>query len=461
MAQKLERTVTITQEKLEGDLNIPFGAKAVILFAHGSGSSRCSQRNEFVAQVLNDAGIATLLVDLLTADEKKIDENTRHLRFDIDLLSRRLMAVTQWLLGEPSTSRLSIGYFGSSTGAAAALITAAKMNGAVKTIACRGGRPDLAKSEVLQDTTAPILLIVGGEDTPVIALNREAMKDLTHAVARELVVIPGAGHLFEEEGAMEQVARVALEWFECYLVRNGKKFENRYNQKRSRLPAIFKKRPHLQLRFKDRVAAGDVLAGSLGSYRDGQKTIVIGIPRGGVVVADRIARKLGADFDIVLSRRLRTPNDPEAAIGAIMEGDSVYVDMALAKSMNLSGEYVEAEKIQQKMEIERRKSTYRIEPRVSDFEDRTVILVDDGAATGATLIAAARWVRARRPRKLIVAIPVASPAAMVALRDEADEFVVIQHPANFGTVEQYYQDFSPVTDARVVKIVESYCASKR
>src|SRR5687767_9556810 len=166
------RMVIVLGDKLEGDLVIPLHAKAVILFAHGSGSSRHSTRNQHVAKVLNDAGFATLLIDLLTPQEKEIDEKSRHLRFDIDLLARRILEVTQWLVQEPETSSLQIGYFGSSTGAAAALIAAAQLNDKVKTIVCRGGRLDLADFKgVLPQVTASTLLIVGGKDTPVIAFN--------------------------------------------------------------------------------------------------------------------------------------------------------------------------------------------------------------------------------------------------------------------------------------------------
>lgn len=460
MAQKLERSVTIPENMLEGELTIPSGAQAIVLFAHGSGSSRFSQRNQYVAHVFNDAGIATLLVDLLTADEKKIDENTRHLRFDIDLLSRRLISITSWLLEQSDTSTLSIGYFGSSTGAAAALTSAAKMSGVVKTIVCSGGRPDLASS-VLKKVTAPVLLIVGGKDSPVITLNMDAIDDLSGAETKELAVIPGAGHLFDEEGRMEQMAKLALEWFECHLLRNGKEFENKYSQKSSWLSSIFRERPQFQLRFKGRIAAGDVLSASLNKYKDVKNTVVIGIPRGGVAVADRIARKLGAELDIVITTRLRAPNDPEAAIGAIAEGVSVYIDRERLKSMNASDEYVEVEKIRQKKEIERRKMVYGMGPRAYDLQGKTLILADDGAATGSTLIAAARWIKARHPRKLVVAVPVASSGAMKALRNEIDELVVIRHPANFRTVEQYYRDFSPVTDSQIVNILARFAGSRK
>ena len=166
--QENERTVVISNEKLEGDLVIPTHAKAIILFVHGSGSSRHSTRNQYVAQVLNDAGFATLLVDLLTSEEKGLDVKTLHLRFDVELLAKRIEVITKWLLQQPETKNLAIGYFGSSTGASAALMTASSI-GVVKAIVSRGGRLDLAES-VLNDIIAPTLLIVGARDEPVIGI---------------------------------------------------------------------------------------------------------------------------------------------------------------------------------------------------------------------------------------------------------------------------------------------------
>lgn len=449
---KIVRTVIVPSDKLEGDLVIPSGAQAIILFAHGSGSSRHSGRNQHVAQVLNDAGFATLLVDLLTPQEKEIDEKSRHLRFDIDLLARRLLGVTQWLAQEPETNSLQIGYFGSSTGAAAALIAAAQLNDKVKTIVCRGGRPDLADSRgMLHHVAASILLIVGGNDTPVIALNRAALKQMSHAEAKELVVIPEAGHLFEEPDKMEEVSKIASEWFGCYLLRNGKKFENKYNPKGSRLFSFFKEKPRIQIRFKDRAAAGDMLASLLGKYKNGD-TIVIGIPRGGVVVAVAVARKLGATFDIVVPRKLRAPDNSENAIGAIMQDGSVYI----AESMNISNEYLDIEKLEQKNEIDRRMSLYRPESKGYNIKGRTVILVDDGAATGATIIAAARWIRKQEPHFLVISLPVAPQNVVNLLAVEADHVEIITSPSTskFKTVEQFFRDFSPVSDQQVSQIIK-------
>jgi putative phosphoribosyl transferase len=202
--------------KIQGDLSIPENSTATVAFAHGSGSSRHSPRNKYVAGVLNDGGMATLLIDLLTADEEVLDVQTAHLRFNIDLLAERLSAVTKWLQSQPETEKLHIGYFGASTGAAAALVAAAKHPEAVKAVVSRGGRPDLAGPWLL-GVRAPTLLILGGDDHAVIKLNREAASELRGE--HHIEIIPRAGHLFEEPGALERVAKLARNWFEDYLVR--------------------------------------------------------------------------------------------------------------------------------------------------------------------------------------------------------------------------------------------------
>ena len=208
-------SIPATGAELRGNLNIPADARGLVLFAHGTGSSRHSPRNRYVASVLRDGGLATLLLDLLTEEEEAIDLRTRHLRFDIDLLAERLVAVTDWLRQRPATGSLSIGYFGASTGAGAALVAAARRPDAVGAVVSRGGRPDLA-SNALPAVRAPTLLIVGSYDLPVIEMNREALAELR--VEKELTIVPGATHLFEEPGTLEQVARLARQWFEHHLV---------------------------------------------------------------------------------------------------------------------------------------------------------------------------------------------------------------------------------------------------
>lgn len=199
---------------LEGTLYIPDNAQGLVLFAHGSGSSRQSPRNRFVAQYLNGGAYATLLFDLLTRSEEATDLITANLRFDIDLLSRRLSGATDWVLEQSGLNEYGIGYFGASTGAAAALVASVNRS-EVKAIVSRGGRADMAGSR-LREVAAPSLLIVGGEDYPIIDLNKRALEELG-ASAKEIAVVEGATHLFEEPGALDEVSRLAVDWFIRYL----------------------------------------------------------------------------------------------------------------------------------------------------------------------------------------------------------------------------------------------------
>jgi dienelactone hydrolase len=199
---------------LEGDLGRPAPARAVVVFAHGSGSSRLSPRNRFVARVLRQGGLGTLLTDLLTREEEQQEKLTRQLRFDIPLLAERLTAVVDFMTGTADTRGFAVGLFGASTGAAAALATAAERPGVIRAVVSRGGRPDLA-AHALPRVRAPTLLIVGERDPVVLDLNRAALERLPGEKA--LTVVPGASHLFEEAGALEEVARLAAEWFQRHL----------------------------------------------------------------------------------------------------------------------------------------------------------------------------------------------------------------------------------------------------
>jgi dienelactone hydrolase len=217
MMGKIEKSfvkIPVGKAAIEGNLSVPPAAKGVILFAHGSGSSRFSPRNQYVAKVLNNARLATLLIDLLTREEEEIDMRTGQFRFDIDLLSQRLIGATKWLRENPATKDLAFGYFGASTGAAAALIAAAKLPAEIRAVVSRGGRPDLAL-DYLQEVKAPTLLIVGGNDTVVIDLNKKAMQCLS--AVKKLEIVPGASHLFEEQGKLEEVAKFSVDWFLVHL----------------------------------------------------------------------------------------------------------------------------------------------------------------------------------------------------------------------------------------------------
>lgn len=209
-----EQSIQIPPSGIIGDLTIPIDPRGIVIFAHGSGSSRLSVRNRYVAGVLQQGNLATLLLDLLTADEEQVDRQTRHLRFDIDLLANRLVEATARLTDDSSTVRLPIGYFGASTGAAAALVAAAQLQESIHAVVSRGGRPDLAGA-ALSRVKAPTLLIVGSNDQEVLELNQQALNELPFQ--KKLEIVRGATHLFEEPGALEKVAILATDWFRQHL----------------------------------------------------------------------------------------------------------------------------------------------------------------------------------------------------------------------------------------------------
>ena len=208
--------VPIDSIELAADVAVPVRSKGLVVFAHGSGSSRRSPRNRHVAEVLNAGSIGTVLIDLLTEQEEAVDLRTAELRFNIQLLGQRLVAITDWIVRQTHLNKLGLGYFGASTGAAAALVAAAERPAAVRAVVSRGGRPDLA-GEALGGVVAPVLFIVGGEDLVVLGLNRSAIEKLPARTEHKLEIIDGATHLFEEPGTLDQVAALARNWFQKYL----------------------------------------------------------------------------------------------------------------------------------------------------------------------------------------------------------------------------------------------------
>lgn len=213
-----EIAIEVGRVILEGTLGLPEGTNSIVLFAHGSGSSRHSPRNRYVARVLQSHGVGTLLLDLLTRDEEGVDEITGEIRFNIPFLASRLKDATRWVTRRPDLKDVKLGYFGASTGAAAALVAAAEMPEKIDAIVSRGGRPDLA-GNALKSVRCPTLLIVGGDDEPVIEMNQDALSKLS--CEKKLIIVPGATHLFEEPGALEEVARLAAGWFTQHLTTVG------------------------------------------------------------------------------------------------------------------------------------------------------------------------------------------------------------------------------------------------
>jgi predicted phosphoribosyltransferase/dienelactone hydrolase len=469
---------------LSGDLNIPMDASAIIIFAHGSGSGRESERNQQIANILNNAGQATLLVDLLTQKERNVANKSRGLEFDIRLLARRLKCITQWVVSYPVTQNLKIGYLGSSTGAAAALITASEVDN-VSAIVCRGGRTDLATTEnVLENIEVPVLFVVGGNYYPIIEMNKEAYTRLKRTQEKEIIIIPHASHLFEEPNKIEEVAIVARNWFERHSVRctdrgattatarrSNSSTPIRYRQQHkimggkmsitSRFLSTLRGDVLFRMKFKDRKSAAEVLAAVVKTKLkqvadiddDQERSItVIGIPRAGAVIADRVATKLSCDFDLIILRRLLAPYSLNA-FGAIVSDGTFYIDEAAVNFLNIPETYLEKEKMQQIKEINRRVSLYRPHNKEYAVRNRIVVLIDDGAATGASLIAAARMIRKQQPKFLMIAIPVAKPDIVGKLEQEADMVEAIITPSTFAFVSQFYQNYDSVLDTQIMEIM--------
>jgi putative phosphoribosyl transferase len=444
-------SVIVPPVNLKGDLFIPSKSRAIIIFVHGSGSNRFSIRNEFISTHFNEHGFATLLVDLLTDKEKDEDAVKKHLRFDIKLLTQRLITITKWILSNPLTQHLLIGYFSSSTGAAAALNASINFD-EIKAIVSRGGRTDLVEDSILHKIVTPSLFIVGGKDNLVVTFNKKAINEIKNTDSKDLSVIPKASHFFEEQGKMEQVSKIALAWFKFYLLENEKPFINNYKIK-STLPfRSFNLKSKLQMKFVDRNSAGYILANILDKYKNKNDIHLIAIPRGGVIIADIVARKLSLKgFNIILSRRLRSPHNSENTIGAIFQDGSIYTS---PESENFSYEYLQMEIAKQKQELEKQISLFEIHDEIYDLEDKTVILVDDGCYTGSTIMCSSEWIKSHRPKKIIVATPVIPKNTHLLLSKHVDKIEYIFRPRKFRSVEEYYKDFNPVSDNKIIQILK-------
>jgi putative phosphoribosyl transferase len=419
--------VVVGPHHLEGLLGEPRAAKGLIIFAHGSGSGRFSPRNNRVARQLESAGFATLLLDLLTADEDRDRSNV----FDIEMLASRLIEATEWARATAGLSALPIGYFGASTGAAAALVAASMVPGQISAIISRGGRPDLA-GNALSLVEAPTLLLVGSNDPQVLELNRAALRRMTCTV--ELHVIPGASHLFEEPGTLEDVVAEAMRWFGQNL---GDPNDG-----------------YVELPFADRRAAGRKLADQLMKLK-GDHPLILALPRGGVPVAHEIAERLNAQLDLLLVRKLGAPHHPEVGIGALIDGDKPQIllnDDVLAKLAVPQG-YIHNEAHRQLLEIERRREVYLGGRKPVPVTGRTVVVVDDGIATGSTVRAALRAIRQKKPARLILAVPVGAPDTLLSLAGECDEAICLVTPDPFYAVGAHYDDFRQTTDEEVKQLL--------
>ena len=424
-----EVRIPVAGDFVFADLVVPARPSGLVVFAHGSGSSRHSPRNMLVAKELQRRQLGTLLLDLLTQAEEQRDMHTSEHRFDIPLLAERLVAATRWLRSEPELRALTVGYFGASTGSAAALVAAAELQDTVEAVVSRGGRPDLA-GESLSRVSAATLLIVGGKDDVVIGLNARAYQKLR--CKKDLAIVPGATHLFEEPGTLERVCELAGDWFVKHL------------EKR---PANSVSANAMNL-FKDRHDAGRKLAQRLMPYRGKRDVIVLGLPRGGVPVAFEVAQALHVPLDVFIVRKLGVPGHEEYAMGAIASG-GIRVMNPEAAALSIPQSAIDAVAAREEKELERRERLYRGTRPPLDLSGRTVILVDDGLATGSTMRAAALAIRQQRPARIVVAVPVAAVETCDEFRREVDEIVCGMTPQPFRAVGVWYEDFTQTTDAEV------------
>jgi putative phosphoribosyl transferase len=426
---KDDHDVRIGSLGLEGTLAMPQSARGLVIFAHGSGSSRFSPRNNQVAQSLQNSGFATLLFDLLTPDEAQERANV----FNINLLATRLHMAREWAKAAQDVAHLPVGYFGASTGAAAALVAATEAGSEIAAVVSRGGRPDLA-GQALRHVKAPTLLMVGGDDAPVIDLNRSALQQLR--CEKDMVIIPGAGHLFSEEGTLEQVTRHSSAWFRRFL------------SSPSKIRVVGNST------FRNRSEAGRRLAAELRPLAD-EHPIILALPRGGVPVAYEVARALDAPLDVALVRKLGAPSRPELGIGAIVDGPhpQMVLNDDIVRLVAADSRYIEAEKQRQLGEIERRRKLYRGDRPALELKDRTVILVDDGIATGGTVRAVLQALARDGARRRILAVPLAPRDTLEALAEDAEQIICLATPEPFFSVGGHYEDFSQTTDEEVIRLL--------
>ena len=420
-------SVRISPEGLEGVLGIPENAGGIVVFAHGSGSGRLSPRNNQVAAGLRRSGFATLLLDLLRPEEELDRRNV----FDIALLASRLESATRWARSRPELVALNIGYFGASTGAAAALVAAATLKGEISAVVSRGGRPDLA-GDALDEVQCPTLLIVGGADHGVIELNESALYRLS--CVKEMLLVPGAGHLFEEPGALDRVMEYATEWFARYLRRSPSPFAYR--------------------RFENRSDAGHHLANALRHLKI-DNPVVLALPRGGVPVGFEIAKALEAPLQVVMARKIGAPGQPELGLGAVVDGANpqTVFNAELVDALNPGEQYLRDEEQRQLREIERRKALYGISGRSPDLSGRTAIVVDDGIATGGTVKAVLQALRNQPHGRIVLAVPVAPADSLRELAPLADEVVCLMTPEPFYAVGAHYRDFTQTSDEEVIELL--------
>ena len=398
----------------------------LILFAHGLNSSRSSPRNTYVADGLVGKGFACMLLDFTGHGESEGtagDVTVEQFASDMD-------AALNHIGGMDGIDRKRVGIVGSSMGGTAALLAAAKegKTGRIAAMVLRSS-PSEGYHEYAGKVAIPVLIVQGDAD-PIMRESIVLYEKL--GGEKKLYVVKGADHLFSREEHLKEAREKIVEWFTGMFLNT----EN----------------PGIRV-FKDRRSAGGELAKKLSEYKNREGVLVLALPRGGVVTGKEVADYLGCPLDVVIVRKLGFPGQPELAIGALSESGTVFLNNDVISSGGVSKEYIEKEITLNRIEIERRVSLYRKGKKLPPLKDKTIILVDDGVATGATIKSAIAAIRAEHPMELVVALPVSPPQTAMELKKIADKLVCLMTPDDFFAVGAHYGDFRQITDEEVVRLL--------
>lgn len=451
---KKEFEVTIGNRT--GSLVLPIGTKALVIFVHGSGSNRFSSRNMRISEIFHEKGFGTFLVNLLTDKEISVDNETKSLRFDIHLLSDRLLDTVKWVSFNENTRQLRLGYFSSSTGTAAA-INSLRNLGNIGAIVSRGGRTDLCDSSVLNRIMTPMLFVVGGKDEFTLKINKQTLKEMPKTAQIELSVIPGASHLFEFDDQIELLARLSTSWFKIFLLNSGDTFVNHYKPNSINLIDNLKSR--FKIKFRDRITAGQILAGLISKNFNVRDVMIVGIPRGGLVIADVVAQKFPkCEFGVILVRRLRNPLNPEDSTGMLLYDGEIKLNKI---SNMISPSYLDQEITLQTQELRKQIDEYGLNDYRINCHNKSVILIDDGVFTGNTLLSVLKVIKQQKPNKIILAIPVISNDLRSIIKPKVDKIEFIRSPEKRNFVEDYYKDFTQIDEDVVANILKRRIITRR
>lgn len=443
--------ISLSNIPIKGILSIPDQARCLILFVHGSGSNRFSSRNSYLSELFQNNGFATLLIDLLTDDEKNIDQVKKSYRFNSDLLTERVVSILQWINNDLRLAGFPIGCYSSSSGAAATIKASLQLDN-IRTIVAKSGRVDFLEEKNIR-IKIPILLLAGSRDKFTVEVNKKFQDRVKNTGLVKLTVIPGATHYFDEEGKLDQVFKISLGWYNNYLLNEHETLVTHttdyFSKIRSKIDFSYK----LRLRFQDRSSAGVVLARMLSVFKSDPEVIVLGIPKGGLVVADAISKKLSLrKLDFVLCTRILSPYNEEITIGSMVEDGGLYMhaDPAIFNEQSIK---LEIQKKQ--MDMSFCLFLYGAAHLPEDWKEKKIILVDDGAFTGSSIYLAYKYVSKFKPRKIVIAVPVLSIGAYKLLSQLTDDIVFIQKPFSFTNVESYYNIYKQLDKKSIIKILDN------